>query len=306
MYIILILSANLWSVLGYLPFMNWEPEAQEEKLCPPFKDLLLPSSKWLMLPATDTAKQLVVRALGKVGPQNSSQIPWDLLASVLKADSPFPVRVSYAFNSSSEIGITWVRWHFRSSYEHSSAEQFLGTVFCGSALDMSQCVALLRASESPGDLTKRTLIQRRWGLDFPAFPKRFPGMLILVNREHTDCPGRKWGLPRGLSASALYPNTLKWRVCVRGFEERPVRSASLTSWSRWAVTLTKRCFANLPHHWNHLLVTIRRLPGSWRFRFKDKVFLLLTLTAAQSSAQGDAAFCPESQQWRGVVSLCAG
>lgn len=49
---------------GYLPFMNWETEAQEEKPCPSFKYLYLPSSKWPMLPATNTTKQLVVRAPG--------------------------------------------------------------------------------------------------------------------------------------------------------------------------------------------------------------------------------------------------
>lgn len=58
-----------------------------------------------MLPATDTAKQLVVRAPGsQSGAPECSMIPWDLLAAVLKTDSPFPVKVSYAFISSSEIG----------------------------------------------------------------------------------------------------------------------------------------------------------------------------------------------------------
>lgn len=165
-----------------------------------------------------------------MGPQNSSVIPWDFLAALLNTDSPFLVKISYAFISSPEIGIKWVQWHFKSSYEHLSAEQFLETEFCGSALDIYQCVAHYKVHQNHLRILLRAhWFQRRWGLDFPAFSKKVPGMLILVNRDHTECQGLKWGCPKGLSTTALYQNNCWSEKSVSGFEERPERSACLTS-----------------------------------------------------------------------------
>lgn len=143
--IILIFFANLWS--GHYPFMNRETETQDEKPLLPFKDLLLPRT------------------------------------SASKTDNSFSFKVSCALIFSSEIGIKWIRWHFKLTYEHLSTEQFLEAWFCGSVLDVvcaSQTVILVRVTWG----SNSTLTQRRWGLEFSAFLKSFQVMLILVNKDH--------------------------------------------------------------------------------------------------------------------------
>lgn len=81
-------------------FMNWETEAHDEKPCPLFPWIYYCQvpSVWCFLLQTRRSSWYSELLAVKVGPQNSSQIPWDLLASVLKTDSPslwkFPVHSS--------------------------------------------------------------------------------------------------------------------------------------------------------------------------------------------------------------------
>lgn len=117
---------------------RWEAISPYSRTC-----LLLPSSKWLLIPAIDDPNQLVLRALGQ--PKLDPEQPWITwpCQPQLQRQTPlyllkFPVHYHYLLYRD---WILWATWHLKSSFGHFSTEQFSGAWFCVSMLIISQCFA---------------------------------------------------------------------------------------------------------------------------------------------------------------------